>query len=457
MTGEDPTRYTLPLSEDEFTDAIRRGLGRAVLHIQEHGASGLEAIILDACCRNDVYDTQCEAQRGAYLQRIVESAHLTDSLRVHLLSALPGLVGASNLSQAIDLAVPFAEAGDEEMKRVIRDLFGERFATEGIAYTLASAVVRIDGVEGFVRAAVMPWDDEALQWVPGSLAGECEEHCAVSREELLEALGRCNGDEQRRFASALCGEAEAARASSPRARKPRLDSAAAFVEAVASEAFRDHRAALHEWYQSAQQGDIESVGDAFACERSPEQLARLLPFFRHRTPLSAKPKLLLLLDAPLDPVRDQFEGPTCRRVGYENMVASALGGISDPDIRRRAFVELDAGRTLRATRLLKANFQPGDEPALLAAIEALDECERHWGMMDCIKFFEEKPTDACLPLMLYVYARTPCTRCRADAVEVMEMAGVTPDHIRDEFPFDADRLESDSSWLPPFQNWPGGS
>ena len=60
-----------PLTNDEFDNAISKGMGRVVQHIQEFGAEGIEQNILNACLRSLTYDAQLEDDRGQWLFEIV--------------------------------------------------------------------------------------------------------------------------------------------------------------------------------------------------------------------------------------------------------------------------------------------------------------------------------------------------------------------------------------------------
>ena len=74
-----------PLSPDQFRDALRKGLGRALLHVREFGCNGLENAILEACEHSLDLDPQSEGTRGEWLYEILMVADLGDFVRPQVL------------------------------------------------------------------------------------------------------------------------------------------------------------------------------------------------------------------------------------------------------------------------------------------------------------------------------------------------------------------------------------
>ena len=63
---------TTPPSAVAFKDALKKGLGRAMLLLKaEPGSHLLQAELARACKINLVYDSQCEEPRAAYLYRLI--------------------------------------------------------------------------------------------------------------------------------------------------------------------------------------------------------------------------------------------------------------------------------------------------------------------------------------------------------------------------------------------------
>jgi len=50
------------LEKEEFASAVRKGLGRALMHVVNFGLDGIDDLVLDACLHNYCYDTQIESR-----------------------------------------------------------------------------------------------------------------------------------------------------------------------------------------------------------------------------------------------------------------------------------------------------------------------------------------------------------------------------------------------------------
>lgn len=60
-----------PLTREQFAYALAKGQGRARMHIERHGATGMEDLIFDACLNNKAYDTQIENDRPEWMHGIL--------------------------------------------------------------------------------------------------------------------------------------------------------------------------------------------------------------------------------------------------------------------------------------------------------------------------------------------------------------------------------------------------
>ena len=73
-----------PLTPIEFRDALRKGLGRAVVHLRNYGAAGLEADLLHACLNSLCHDPQSEGTRSEWLWYMLGLAGMKEVARPHL-------------------------------------------------------------------------------------------------------------------------------------------------------------------------------------------------------------------------------------------------------------------------------------------------------------------------------------------------------------------------------------
>src|SRR5580692_8101970 len=95
---------------DQQRDALKKGLGR----VMQWALSGrlADEPLLTACQENQVFDTQCEDPRGAWLWRLVLAIGATDRFRDPILQAFNELSDEHNSIQLCELAKMYAKAGD---------------------------------------------------------------------------------------------------------------------------------------------------------------------------------------------------------------------------------------------------------------------------------------------------------------------------------------------------------
>jgi hypothetical protein len=55
------------MNEGDFLEAVRNGLGRAILYARENDVRAFRNVILDACLHCYSADVQCEGTRAPYM------------------------------------------------------------------------------------------------------------------------------------------------------------------------------------------------------------------------------------------------------------------------------------------------------------------------------------------------------------------------------------------------------
>ena len=144
-------------SIDQQRDALQKGLGRAM----QWATNGRldDAPLLQACQVTQVFDTQCEGSRGAWLWRLVLAVQATDRFRGPILEALHQLSDERSATQLCELAKLYAKA-DAEREAL------DSSVDESIAYYLENygkLLQEWDGIlaEKNVKKVVMSNDEIA--------------------------------------------------------------------------------------------------------------------------------------------------------------------------------------------------------------------------------------------------------------------------------------------------------
>ena len=112
---------------------------------------------------------------------------------------------------------------------------------------------------------------------------------------------------------------------------------------------------------------------------------------------------------------------------------------ASPEIRSLAEKALDSDdySPFYLTLLIK-NYRDGDGSKIARKLKTIKNFEEaHYDVIDVTKIYEENVTPDCIEPLAVFYERTKCGLCRIRAVKLMDKAGVLPQNIRDELPFDS--------------------
>ena len=177
------------------------------------------------------------------------------------------------------------------------------------------------------------------------------------------------------------------------------------------------------WGMHATDAELELVLDSVESLTESAQLICLLRIFSRR----ALPRMdSRITDLCVYPDRD------VQRTAYR-----ALANNSHPTIRQFAIDQIREGEPY-AIPLLRKNYAPGDERAILNSINLTGNLnETHWTLSDIIKVLEDNPSAEGLQLGIIAYASTPCGICRSAAAKLLIEQGTAPQWLVEECRFDS--------------------
>ena len=414
-------RYKWTMIESEFREAVRSGLGRAILYARENDVSVFRDIILDACLHCYSADAQSEGTRAPYMLELVNLTPDRESYCGEVLKALHDSGDDWDAVQRFRFASYMAMDGDNRARRAMYENFhpGPRMVEEtGIDFT------RMDGLEGFLFAAdkvgalliTKPHevDQGSLLWHTIETFGE-EQTLGVLRKTgetnpRVEAY-RLAAEEHREKGGA--NELKEIRALTYAELKPRLSEV------------RGHR--LPWWGQDASIEDLDlAARDLLMAQTSEEQLIHLRIFGRRPFPLDHG-SLLQLAASDDEPV--------------SVVAARALANIKHPDVRELAFRLVETRRPGReeAISMLARNWTLGDHEIVLGWFEQEeDRVIRHGLGIDLRNFWKHHPDAATEGRMLLnLYEKGPCSACRGFLLSRLIELESLPDSIREEWAYDA--------------------
>ncbi len=404
----------IPLTQEQFRDALRKGKGRALLHIREFGSDGLDTDIFHACEHSLVFDAQCEGTRGDWLHDIVVAASLVEAVRPRVLAALlrPSTMAEFwDVAQLYSLAAAFAQDGNDDARAAIYQKFDRKEFSE--SWLGGIQLIAVDGLVGFLHVAEVVgersenepgfWDDTYL------FREACER---LGRETVLHALAAeaTKSPHIRAFLDFVVRieKEEAER----RAGKPQ-ESENVTVVLQAIEALDRSRVGLMRWGRRASEHDVRTVFERMLAERRPEQLQRYLQVFRGRAMPRIDDRMIELAKSGPESIRKEC--------------IHSLGLIKDERVRQLAYELLSQSPPRpEAISLLRSNYQLQDHKLIESALPQQGDDDAIHGIVLDIVHISKEPVPELLDCFMWAYEHSPCSMCRESVVNRMTDLRIAP-------------------------------
>ena len=392
------------ITPESFQSALAKGTGLPALLLKRDGVAPYRETLLAACVENFQYERLTEENRGPYLMGLLTLAGLERAGRERIEAALPGAEAGWDRDLMLDLLEEMARAGDAHARTLLFDCAS---AGEERAQNNFSSV-----------------DDDALQWVESNVLPTLalKDRLRISRwlpedeeddrTETQRRLRATYQEEQARwktkgrtYPNGKPDTREFLRETRA-GRRPKT-SAYSFARMAGWKEFRE----AAELLLKARDAKVAwNLSRAFRRQAFPIPLRRIFPHATH-------------------PERG---GAVCR----------ILGGIDAPQVRHFARKLLRI-RPLpwNAVQTLTRSFRSGDEALVLSVLPdaaGYDEEDRHNVVLDVVSLIREHPETPWQPHAEWVYEHSPCSRCRASAVDWMNEHGTLPQRVLLEGPYDAE-------------------
>ena len=434
----------MKLTKLEFAAALKRGQGRALQYVRQHGLSEVGDLVLESCLKNPAYDRQCEGSRATWLFRMFQDSEDYDRFSAAVLSALsslPSEADSYDLEHLCELAALMAKAGDEVAANALRSRVLAQPLNWPHSLYGCQPLVALDGVPAVV----------ALARRFGQLLIEEPDERPPNVDYLTEDLGIFDEAalELQRFAETDWDikryldneEVYAAREREFQQKSPderrregwervRKELTLDGILNDAALGVGEYPGRYMRFGKYATDGELKIVLQRLVEETQETVCLRLLWIFR-RTPLpELHPKIWQLADSKDDALR------------YSAVEALAqsqdprVGELGRSRLRSGAFTSRDSD----TLDLFIRNYQPQDERLILSALASRspDEDEAHSLGSSLLRICEGNSTCSSLDMLKWVYESTPCTVCRHSAVKQMAAIGCVAPEIVAECLDDAD-------------------
>lgn|GEM_PF-1124875 len=413
-------------SSSDLTDAIQKGLGRALLWAKK-GLWTDKANLLHACLHDLRYDRQCEEPRGAWLWQIMEAVGVTDEFRGDILDSLKAINDGLAGQQLCQFAVFYARNGDERFRLALQDIV-VRKPDPTVPRFGEQELIELDGAPGFLFAArnhgaslssrEWEWDDKYFMDEALPRLGESFVITLLQRESQ-------SSPEVKRLYDAW-QKSMAGKTSAPRQSHADRMRQISLQEVIrVAEAERNKAGLLRGWGMYAGEADLRAVRNLLLESKDASVTVNYLRLFSNRPIPEFNERFLTFLEHEDENIRAR--------------ALTALAQNTNPAIRKFALDHL--GERVCEPGFLKLfihNFLPGDENVLWRALripDDVDDC--HWQLMDLRKILENNPESKCQDLAKMIYRLTPCGSCRHDTIKLLINRSLAPAWLVEESRYDA--------------------
>lgn len=415
----------LPMDTAEFGRTLNIGLGRPILHLQQHNASLYRDAILYACLNITSYDPQCEGSRADYLREVLQLTGEPEFYRQPILDALAAtpIIGNYLEEQLLELALKNAKQGDLQAGEIIRQKFVE--SVVAVQTAPASIMLMLDGLDGLVSVVT--------QWLQaGSEAFDDWDFDVIIRE-ALEKFGVIETRFALRTAAQTNEPLMLLLNRLPLVRDIKLQNTPANENSIAEavKAGNHLPRGWKEWFTQAPDEVVHRFAADLLCETEPRPLLLLLRLFDHRAfPLDHQ-KLFQLAEYGDD-----------RLSGDQVAIAAinALSHISHPDVRGLALKMIaEHNRSERAVELLKNNFEAEDWQLIIElAYHLRPDTHAYHSLGFAVRdIFKAHPSEDARAVFTHFYEYGACSLCRKRNVEVLLELEALPEWMLEECQYDA--------------------
>jgi hypothetical protein len=433
------------LTPEEFQDALKKGLGRAVAHVRCSDPLELREPLLNASLTCLAYDAQCEESRAPWLMEMFQITGEPDFYRQPIFKRLWELADEEprtgrNFWQLYHLTAEFALRGDRAARGLIYEVFDKTIHDETMEG--CNVLLRLDGIEGLLYVLakigqriqdgfgfqIARYDIESTEKEFGKEMVQAAIERETERNPLVQAyFERANSDDPY-FDCPFCAEITML---------PDLP-LREWVDHIMDDGFSDfkdygedclpyhclyeRRTALSSASRKADESEINYVIEKLIETDNPmRQFCLLGAFIRHSMPRVEK-KILGFLDSDNDSLRWS--------------TAIALSKTQHEMIRDKAMelLQSDSSRLNwdDGFDLLENNFLPGDQAVLEKAIqtrEFQDIHRLHSAGLSLTTLIDRHPEESFHNLCCWFYERNPCSLCREDFVKHLVQHRTIPDEI----------------------------
>jgi len=427
------------IDRNAFAVALKKGLGRAKLHIIHHGLDNVSDIVLDACLHDLSYDPQCESSRAQWLFAMFGDAKEFPLFRDSILNALAIETNTWDLQQLFELTKLIAGRGDNDAQLQLRRHALEIAQKPSDSDWLgAEELIELDGVDGFIELAKIYGQrllDDPEDFVSDNLIFRDDDNAETFKEILYQQA------KQEPQSKAYWDYLQKRRVFEPR--KP-IDRDAVRRQ---SKIRVRQQYPLDRIINDAREGKGQYPGYYvnFGRHATPSELQQIYSLLLNETDTSIQLRFLWVFRRTEMPqlYPRLFDWANGTNEPLRSASIAALSQISDKQVHTFARKKIQnnelTGPDNEAIYLFINNYENGDAQLITQSLSILDpdDEDTHSLAYNVIELADKQNDPNLAGAMKWVYHNTPCTNCRYSSVIHLDKFKQLEDSLVQECLFDA--------------------
>lgn len=415
----------LQLSRKAFVSALEKGLGRAHLHLCQHGLTYADDLFA-ACLSNQSLDPQCEESKAAWLVALIDVTEHSEVFFERIIQNAGTVTSYYDALQYLQILSILTQRGYSQAKDAMYRTYDRILNTLGDAPGVED-LIEVDGLNAVAHIADIigsllakdpsRWEDDTHLRTAYDALGQ------DAVDSSLQALSRSNRNirkylaavEQNRRLRETVGQTNTLQ---------KID-----FENVLEAIFEGHYRFAYPYVAFGRQAtpaQLETVYAHLDLKMSQAQILRCLWVFRHaRIPLIDE-RLFALMEN---------EDEEIKRAAIRCASQICDGQIKAYLLRKFQSAHLDA---LDYLPLWLMNYTPDILPQVESLIGLChDKDDLHFIYERVIEQFKKQFRPELLTLLYRGYAETPCSDCRLTILQLLSENDVLTEDLIAECHFDA--------------------
>jgi hypothetical protein len=419
------------LTKNKFAIALKRGHGRACMHVAKHGLIGMGSTVLGACLKDPNYDSQCESSKAEWLFSMFKNTKELPSFTKAILNALKTETELYDLQHLCEFAYLLAKNGDNDAATVLRELvLNQPLPAPKWPYG-THQLVALDGIDAVLLIAkrfgtlLLEKKRESSMWL-GNFADD-----VLSAKRKLTSLAKTDPaikaflDNQKEDSKRFAKKTKSKSKKDDAAIELSCDEFVSHFFTPLQEdynythQFNDRRLARNAYYE-----DLVALLARLNEEENEAVIVRILKVFHVAELPQITPLFWKLVES---------KNVKIRNIAIDAMAKikdSRIGELARKKLKDKNFKDKDAA----FIQLLIENFISKDDQLILNALNQMsvsDDVAHTVGfaIREIYRANEKLVTSA---LLQWDYEHNPCSECRCSTVGLlMDLKGMTSDMLEE--------------------------